>query len=265
MERISRVSIGVFVVALLLPQWAHALEVGMARLQDGEVRVMGKSARRDASISWQGVTVTTSTGGGSFSFTSSNVPLTCIGKLSDGVMTLFIAVSGCTASGVTIPSTVALVAATGQTTIYAIGDDGTYQKGVAQPNPRFTDNLDGTLTDNLTGLIWLKDGGCLGNVPWLGALAAVDRLRDGLCGLSDGSVAGSWRLPNRNELLSLLYEGSGLPLDHPFIKPEEPSGYYWSSTTYPFIPTTAWIVRIFQDGYQDRSVKIDSNLVIAVR
>ena len=61
------------------------------------------------------------------------------------------------------------------------------------------------MTDNLTGLIWLKDGGCAGMTPWLGALAAVDGLQDGLCGLSDGSVAGSWRLPNRNELLSLLY------------------------------------------------------------
>ena len=116
-KQISRVSMGVFVVFLVLPPWAHALEVGLARLQDGEVRVMGKGAARDASIYWQGVAVTTSTGGGSFQFTSSNVPTTCVGKLSDGVTTLFIAVSGCTASGVTIPSTVALVAATGQTTI----------------------------------------------------------------------------------------------------------------------------------------------------
>jgi len=264
-EKISRVSIGVFVAFLLLPHWAHALEVGLARLQDGEVRVMGKGAARDASISWQGVAVTTSTGGGSFNFTTSNVPVTCVGKLSDGVTTMFIAVSGCSASGVTIPSTVAPVAATGQTKVYAIGDDGFHQKGVPSPSPRFTDNLDGTLTDNLTGLIWLKDGGCYGPTAWLGALAAVDRLQDGLCGLSDGSIPGSWRMPNRNELLSLLYDGSGLPLVHPFTKPEEPSGYYWSSTTYPFIPTTAWIVRMFQDGYQDRSVKADTNLVIAVR
>jgi hypothetical protein len=256
---------GVFVVFLVLPPWAHALEVGLARLQDGEVRVMGKDAAKDASIYWQGVAVTTSTGGGSFQFTSSSIPTPCVGKLSDGVTTLFIAVSGCTASGVTVPSTVALVAATGQTTIHAIGDDGFYHKGVPSPDPRFTDNLDGTITDNLTGLIWLKNGNCYGLTPWLGALAAVDRLQDGLCGLSDGSVAGSWRLPNRNELLSLLYEGSGLPTGHPFIKPEEPQRYYWSSTTYPFIPSTAWIVRIFQDGYQDRSLKSDTNLVIAVR
>ena len=95
------------------------------------------------------------------------------------------------------------------------------------------------------------------------AARSTDRGRSN--GLSDCSVAGSWRLPNRNELLSLLHDGSGLPLDHPFIKPEEPSGYYWSSTTYPFIPSTAWIVRIFQDGYQDRSVKPDTTLVIAIR
>ena len=124
MEKISRVSMGVLVVFLVLPPCANALEVGIARLQDGEVRVMGKGAPRDASIYWQGAAVTTSTGGGSFNFTSSNVPTTCVGKVSDGVTTLFIAVAGCTASGVTIPSTVALVAATGQTMIYAIGDDG---------------------------------------------------------------------------------------------------------------------------------------------
>ena len=233
MQKTSRVSIGLFVLFMLLPLRALALEVGLARLQDGEVRVMGKGAAKDASISWQGVVVTTSTGGGSFNFTTSNVPVTCVGKLSDGVTTLFIAVAGCSASGVTIPSTVAPVAATGQTMSYAFGDDGDYQKGVPQPDPRFTDNLDGTLTDNLTGLIWLKNGNCYGPTAWLGALAAVDRLRDGICGLSDGSVMGSWRLPNRNELLSLLHSGSGLPLDNPFIKPEEPQRYNWSSTTYP--------------------------------
>ena len=66
MEKISRVSIGVLCFFLLLPPRAHALEVGLARLQDGEVRVMGKGAAKDAPIYWQGVAVTTSTGGGSF-------------------------------------------------------------------------------------------------------------------------------------------------------------------------------------------------------
>ncbi|KJU84605.1 conserved hypothetical protein, secreted, partial [Candidatus Magnetobacterium bavaricum] len=41
---------------------------------------------------------------------------------------------------------------TGQTTTYAAGDDGALQIGVAWSNPRFTDNRDQTMTDNLTGL-----------------------------------------------------------------------------------------------------------------
>ena len=45
---------------------------------------------------------------------------------------------------------------TGQTTSCAAGDDGALKKGVAWPSPRFTDNADGTVSDNLTGLIWLK-------------------------------------------------------------------------------------------------------------
>ena len=44
----------------------------------------------------------------------------------------------------------------GQTTPYEPGDDGYLQRGAAWPNPRFSDNNDGTVTDNLNGLIWLK-------------------------------------------------------------------------------------------------------------
>jgi hypothetical protein len=46
---------------------------------------------------------------------------------------------------------------TGQTTSYALGDDGDLQMGIAWPEPRFTDNEDGTVTDNLNGLMWTKD------------------------------------------------------------------------------------------------------------
>ena len=45
---------------------------------------------------------------------------------------------------------------TGQKTSYATGDDGALRKGVSWASPRFTDNGDGTVTDNLTGLVWLK-------------------------------------------------------------------------------------------------------------
>ena len=49
-----------------------------------------------------------------------------------------------------------LVPKTGQTISYAIGDDGYYQTGIASPSPRFMDNGDSTVTDEKTGLVWLK-------------------------------------------------------------------------------------------------------------
>jgi len=105
------------------------------------------------------------------------------------------------AAGVTAP-----VTKTGQTTQYAVGDDGNYSatKGAAWPIPRFTNNNDGTVTDNLTGLIWLENTLCWGGKIWAEALPSVATLKNGMCGLSDGSALGEWRLPSINELRSLI-------------------------------------------------------------
>ena len=64
---------------------------------------------------------------------------------------------------------------TGQMQFYATGDDGDLHKGVAWPTPRFTDNQNGTVTDNLTGLIWMKnasnvDADGFGAKTWADAL-----------------------------------------------------------------------------------------------
>ena len=142
--------------------------------------------------------------------------------------------------------TPAAVAKTGQTVSIAPGDDGALRKGVAWPNPRFTDNANGTVTDNLTGLIWLKDANCLpsshdGRRSWDSALAHANDLASGACGLSDGSRAGDWRLPNRNELTSLLDLGQRNPAlsrSHPFTSFQP--ARYWSST--PSTPSSAWRV-----------------------
>ena len=66
------------------------------------------------------------------------------------------------------------VAKTGQTTPYSVSDDGNYQAGVASPEPRFTDNEDGTVTDNLTGLMWTKDANIFGQIEWDSAINACD-------------------------------------------------------------------------------------------
>ena len=96
---------------------------------------------------------------------------------------------------------------TGQTISYEEGDDGDLQKGVVWPIPRFTDNLDGTITDNLTNLIWDKNASRYGPFAWTTAVTHCNQLEDGAAGLTDGSVAGDWSLANRFELESLLHMG----------------------------------------------------------
>ena len=130
---------------------------------------------------------------------------------------------------------------TGETTCWGLdgnpidcagtGQDGEYQKGVSV-DPRFTDNGDGTVKDNLTGLIWLKDAGCFVPQDWTTGLSSANTLASGACGLTDGSVAGDWRLPNIKELESLIDYGQvglALPPGHPFafVQVSQP---YWSST-----------------------------------
>ena len=117
------------------------------------------------------------------------------------------------------------------------------------PDPRFMDNKDGTVTDNLTGLIWLKNTTCFGMTDWDSAILAAKGLKDGDCGpdptliLSDGSSTGDWRLPTMDELCILIdYSGRdpALPDGHMFsdFRP----GYYWSATTLDSHPSMAWIV-----------------------
>ena len=93
---------------------------------------------------------------------------------------------------------------TGQTTSYQTGDDGTYQKGVAWPSPRFIVQGDtNTVMDNLTGLMWARNANLGGAMTWSNAVVYCEGLTYG--GHSD------WRLPNRRELLSLVNDGVLVP------------------------------------------------------
>ena len=51
---------------------------------------------------------------------------------------------------------------TGQIAQFAAGDDGDLSRGISWPEPRFIDSGDGTVKDQLTGLIWLKNADCFG-------------------------------------------------------------------------------------------------------
>jgi hypothetical protein len=100
---------------------------------------------------------------------------------------------------------------TGVTMSFATGDDGDIQAGIEWPDPRFTDNGDGTVTDNLTQLIWLKNADCFGLKDWYTAIEDCNTLDNGECGLSDCSVEGDWRLPNIKEFQSLFHYGYSQP------------------------------------------------------
>jgi hypothetical protein len=156
-------------------------------------------------------------------------------------------------------------ARTGQTTSFEAGDDGDLQEGVQWPTPRFTDNDDGTVTDNLTGLVWLKDTTRFTPRAWVQALNACNGLADDGVALTDGSVAGDWRLPNNKELRRLIDFGSSrpaLPGGHPFIVPS--SGSFWSSTTSMNNVGRAWKILI-EDGEMRNDQKGTANFVWPVR
>ena len=148
------------------------------------------------------------------------------------------------------------------------GQDGDASKGTAWPVPRFTENGNGTLTDNLSGLIWLKDSSCFGEKNWQGALSSANSLagNNSQCSLNDGSQVGDWRLPNRNELLSLVnYQQANNATwlnNQGFVSLQ--GAYYWTSDSYlPFLDSK-W--RVHMAGVPAPVVATDvTTNVIAVR
>jgi len=178
--------------------------------------------------------------------------------------------------------------ATGQTTSsprppYHAGDDGDIQAGATLS---YTDNGDGTITDNNTCLMWEKksDDGSIHDkdnaYTWDNAF---DMHLNGLNGLNTTNFAGynDWRLPNVKELQSIVnYEkfspsvsmefNNGCPPTPPTVTCTvtecscTASSLYWSATTPANDPTDAWLV-FFGIGFVRSDGKIFSNFVRAVR
>jgi hypothetical protein len=153
---------------------------------------------------------------------------------------------------------------TGQTIKYANGDDGDLQKGADLPSPRFIDEGNETVMDNLTGLIWTKDADSPGraqccekyldsNMYWQQALNYVASLNSNkFLGHAD------WRLPNINELRSVIdlsQHSPALPSHHPFHNMQPAS--YWSSTTCALGGDDAWAVWLWEGGKSENVAKLD--------
>jgi hypothetical protein len=131
---------------------------------------------------------------------------------------------------------------------------------------RYVDCGNGTVTDTVTGLIWLKNANCFGALDYASANNAAAGLGHGACGLTDNSAPGDWRLPTKTEweatiaravALGCMYTGIGNP---PVLTNRPGTACYsggpqpftgvnqytkaWSSTVYEFDPSYAWRISL---------------------
>ena len=139
---------------------------------------------------------------------------------------------------------------------------------------RYVDCGNGTVTDTVTGLIWLKQPNCLPTSTWVDGNQSARGLKDGACGLTDKSSEGDWRLPTKEEWLATIARAVGLGcptlfLNTPALTDDAGTGCYntgagssfagvlfgyWSSTSEQLLPSTAFLVSL-PGGYIIGSVK----------
>ena len=119
-------------------------------------------------------------------------------------------------------------------TTTTFGEDSDYTTAPAANPQSFTDNGDGTITDNVTGLMWQKADA--GEMTWENAVNNASAQSTG--GYSD------WRLPNPHELMSLFnYETGNPAMNATYFPPASPSAeYWWSRDVFGSSTTNVWCV-----------------------
>ncbi len=119
--------------------------------------------------------------------------------------------------------------------------------------PVFTDHGDGTVTDEVTGLVWQKQTDATTR-SWSSALTYCEGLTLG--GLAD------WRLPNVKELRSIVNPSRYGPAVDPTYFPNTSPTSHWTSTTHARFPDYAWTVG-FDEG--DAATALGKSGVLYVR
>ena len=137
--------------------------------------------------------------------------------------------------------------------------DSLYVRAVrgGRSESRFVDNRDGTVTDTSTGLMWQQATAAFPET-WARALSYCEGMT--LAGYTD------WRLPNINELDSIVSLSSNtLTIDANHF-PDTRGSYYWSATTFPKDSFTDFAAGIsFGSGYDFCDGKSNFYYVRAVR
>ena len=140
------------------------------------------------------------------------------------------------------------------------GQDATKADGPCFNNDtdRYQDCGNGTVTDTVTGLIWLKYAGCISTDSWRAANTAAGQVKNGDCNLLDNSAAGDWRLPTAAEWTATMARPLALTCSpaltnttgtacysagpRPFT--DVHSDYHWSSSGYEIDGDSAWVARL---------------------
>ena len=113
------------------------------------------------------------------------------------------------------------------------------------PDSSFIIHDDGTVTQKTTGLMWMR---CNLGQEWDGAActgtATVFTWHEALKTADLEKFAGhtDWRLPNKNELESIVEERCVLPAVNTRVFPATKTTFYWTSTPYAGLGTGAWSV-----------------------
>ena len=148
------------------------------------------------------------------------------------------------------------------------GQDGDLQRGEPWPEPRFINNGDGTITDIMTGLIWLKDGKCFGTLKWHSAGKAVDAFNDNPKVFECTNYSASfsdWHLPTLTDLSSLLNANESILSNYLNLQgfSAVQTGMYWTGSTY-MNSLNAWSVD-FRDGTISYKGKMENLFLLLVR
>jgi len=131
----------------------------------------------------------------------------------------------------------------------------------------YTDNGDGTVTENVTGLIWRKCPAGLSGVDCSqGPLPLTKTWQEAVTHCEEQITGGSpgWRLPTAAELQGLVDYGTASPAINPAFFPAAGSGLYWSSSASAGDPLRAWIVT-FSEGYVAEGFKTGLSWVRCTR
>ena len=115
------------------------------------------------------------------------------------------------------------------------------------PDSRFQDRGDGTVTDRKTGLTWKRCAEGLSGPDCADGSAETFSWQAALQQAADSD---QWRLPNKNELASLVERRCYDPAINEDFFPNTPSSAFWSSSPDAYFSSSAWLVN-FLHGYVD--------------